>query len=1104
MNRKMLVRSSWTWARLWRWIGLLLVAVLLVSGNPVGAGEPEPAELPIPMLDRLIVEETAGRPAGFNPKLDSALNQLLEVQRTEGMAGVRDFAGARQMVLDGDRVQVILVTQPETLPGLAQAAEALGGQIQGDYEGLLQALLPLDALQSLAARSDVQRIREPQRAIELESPQAGSVTTEGAAASNATAWHAAGYDGTGVRTAVVDGGFAGYSTLLGSDLPASVGTYDWTGLGMGGSEHGTACAEIAHDMAPGATMDLHKVSTVVDLNQAVTQAIADGVDVISLSGGWILDGPGDGTGPLADIVSTARSNGIFWSNAAGNEAEVTWAGTYDDYYLADNDMHLHAWDGTDLWYNFMGPGTGTCYVFPAGTAIRAGLHWDDWSAVDQDYDLHLARWPGSGGLILVASSTEPQNGGVGQTPQEFISYTAAGGNCYAWIVERVNSTRDVCFRLSAPNTVHLDQWTPARSVTFPADSPDAITVAAVDVTSPYPLEPYSSHGPTFGPGGACSGGAVKPDIASYDNVSTVTYGAGAFAGTSAATPHVAGAAALVKQRYPGYSVAQLQSYLESEALDLGTAGKDTLYGSGRLYLPANTPPILAGLPDQALLVNTSHDNAIDLWAYAEDAEDNDPDLLFTISNSPDASAGVTIDANRYIDINPALDWTGTTDVEIQVEDTGGLTDTDTFRVRVTSTPPPEHWVYLSIVLKNYLKVPQPPSAPDLDSIDNTDGDGNYTVCWSAVSGATSYTLEEDDNPGFTSPETRYAGLDTCVEITGKPPGTYFYRVKASNAAGDSGWSDVELVIVLEAPPSDWTYLSTGITQNLNSVHFVDTQTGWAVGDDGAIFHTADAGETWQPQNSGTGDDLSDVFFLDANRGWAVGGQGLILRTTDGGDIWTTQPSPNTTYLESIYFADEEHGWIGGGHYTVSGPPWVFRAYGYVYATVDSGDTWILARYISSRYVLDLHFVDSLHGWLITEHIDNSTYATIPRVYVTSDGGLTWVNQPIPLSTGELNAITFADVNTGWAVGNDGVVLHTANGGSVWSPQASTVAKDLYDVAFTSSTTGWFVDPVRHTTNGGQTWGTQTLDPECTGLHHLTFLDADHGWAVGTNGTVCRY
>jgi photosystem II stability/assembly factor-like uncharacterized protein len=323
-----------------------------------------------------------------------------------------------------------------------------------------------------------------------------------------------------------------------------------------------------------------------------------------------------------------------------------------------------------------------------------------------------------------------------------------------------------------------------------------------------------------------------------------------------------------------------------------------------------------------------------------------------------------------------------------------------------------------------------------------------------------------------------------------------------NASGSSGWSNIRSVVVTVPPPHEWTSLSTGITEALNAVYFVDPQNGWVAGVNGAVFHTTNGGQSWQRQSSGTTDDLRDMLFLDLNRGWIVGGEGLILRTTDGGNTWETQTSPRDTYLRSIHFTDEDHGWIAGGHYTVSWPR--FRAYGYVLRSTDGGDSWSLADYIYSRYALDLHFVNATHGWLVTEHIDNSTYDTIPSIYVTSDGGSTWTNQSIPLSTGTLGAVTFVDANTGWAVGGDGIILHTTNGGALWSQQGSGVTSDLETVQFVSPTTGWIVGSILHTTDGGQNWASQSADPACTDLRDLHFVDMDHGWAVGAHGVVCKY
>jgi hypothetical protein len=111
--------------------------------------------------------------------------------------------------------------------------------------------------------------------------------------------------------------------------------------------------------------------------------------------------------------------------------------------------------------------------------------------------------------------------------------------------------------------------------------------------------------------------------------------------------------------------------------------------------------------------------------------------------------------------------------------------------------PPLRNVFIPAVFKNAAA---PASVPVLNDISNPDGDGDYTVSWSAVERATSYTLHEDDNPGFSSPTTRYTGPGTTKAITGKSIGTYYYRVKASNSMGSSDWSETKAVTVTIEPP----------------------------------------------------------------------------------------------------------------------------------------------------------------------------------------------------------------------------------------------------------------------------------------------------------------
>src|ERR1700741_1546199 len=94
-------------------------------------------------------------------------------------------------------------------------------------------------------------------------------------------------------------------------------------------------------------------------------------------------------------------------------------------------------------------------------------------------------------------------------------------------------------------------------------------------------------------------------------------------------------------------------------------------------------------------------------------------------------------------------------------------------------------------------------------------------------------------------------------------------------------------------------LTSGITNALGAIYFVDDYNGFAVGNGGAIVSTTNGGITWLTQTSGVTTDLSDVLFKDPAVGYVTGRSGVILKTVNGGATWTLLTSTVSTDLSRI-------------------------------------------------------------------------------------------------------------------------------------------------------------------------------------------------------------
>ena len=282
-------------------MALALVVVPLPQQFIASAGE----------NDEILNLSSITLPENSNPKLDSQLNSLASAATPEEAAS---FAQQYSIELDNGSIRVVIECEAGQIAAVSTAASALG-TVETSYTNLIQATVPVSQLTALADITGVKFIRQPFY------PEL-TVVSEGVALINADSWHTGNLTGNGVKVAVLDGGFTGYTSLLGTELPASVTTQSFHSSAdiNGNTNHGTACAEIVYDVAPNAQMYLVNFGTDVEFGNAVAWLINQGVDIISFSAGWPIGGPGDGTGAICNVVDTANTAGILWAIAAGNLA----------------------------------------------------------------------------------------------------------------------------------------------------------------------------------------------------------------------------------------------------------------------------------------------------------------------------------------------------------------------------------------------------------------------------------------------------------------------------------------------------------------------------------------------------------------------------------------------------------------------------------------------------------------------------------------------------------------------------------------------------------------------------------------------------------------
>ncbi len=546
------------------YFAMMLLAVLVIgNGNLSWTQEPK--------------DPKQSQRLDHNPKVDSVLQQIIKLAAQGNSPAAAQAAAQARIPMRGNHIIAIIrlgeqFADPtgEEYTHLLRFVSVIGGQVIATSRYALKISLPLDieALQRIAALNSVSFVRPPLIPQTL-------VTSEGVTLIGASSYHSSGFRGQGVKIAVIDLGFSGLSSAQArGQLPGGLQTFDFTGTGVeSGTNHGTAVAEIVHDMAPQAQLLLMKIADEVDLENAKEEAIRQGAKIINHSVGWFNTNFYDGTGIINNIVADARNRGILWVNAAGNYGRRHWQGGFRD-------------SSNDRWHEFSGSDDCLRITANAGDSIAVFLTWNDWPASRNDYDLYLFDSTGR----QVAQSERIQSGTEPPAENLFFQTFMPGNFCI-----KIRADGNPAVRTFSLFSVNHDVSypVPTSSIIAPGDSPNALTVGAVNHQNwtTGPIAAYSSQGPT-------NAGLSKPDLVGPDRVTTSTYAE--FFGTSAASPHVAGAAALLLSQNPSLSTAQLESRLKSEAIPMGSSLQ---FGSGRLNLAQAGPPRLPDLVVTGLTAN---------------------------------------------------------------------------------------------------------------------------------------------------------------------------------------------------------------------------------------------------------------------------------------------------------------------------------------------------------------------------------------------------------------------------------------------------------------------------------------------------------------------
>jgi photosystem II stability/assembly factor-like uncharacterized protein len=300
------------------------------------------------------------------------------------------------------------------------------------------------------------------------------------------------------------------------------------------------------------------------------------------------------------------------------------------------------------------------------------------------------------------------------------------------------------------------------------------------------------------------------------------------------------------------------------------------------------------------------------------------------------------------------------------------------------------------------------------------------------------------------------------------------------------------LVMVKSGLSQWQLLfPLPQTNDLNSVRFVSSTMGFAVGNFGTIIKTLDAGSTWSVLSSGTSKNLNSVFFLDVHTGFVVGDSGLILKTVNSGMSWNLVPSGTVKNLNSICFSPA-NGFIVGDSAVIL-------------KTVDAGNSWNSANasLVSQNYKRNIYSVFCYSSSEIYACGDTRGAADSP-IFISGNGGTGWGGGSAELN-GTMYSIVVMTKRKGFCAGTSALRIASSPNITFWN-YGNKVSQHIERcLFFTDSLTGYSVGDngmIAYTTDATTSWMIQNSTVS-DNLNSVYFTDRDHGVAVGQNGVILK-